>query len=247
MWYLGIRRDGIFAVLFAVAIMWSLGQAYFAESVPVFAMPVSRKVVWIDAGHGAFDPGKVAGSVEEKDINLSIALKLQGFLESGGATVFMTRLDDAALSSTKQGDMYTRRVMANASEADIFVSIHQNSFPNQNVHGAQVFYFNTSDNSRRLAEHIQQQVKEFVGTNKRLQVRPNENYYVLRQTVMPAVIVECGFLTNPSDKGKLIREDYQERMAWGIYLGIVKYFDELSDGQTAAPTQSKLDTPAPIK
>ena len=139
----------------------------------------------------------------------------------------MTRLDDEAISSTKQGDMYVRSSKANASQAEIFVSIHQNSFPQSSVHGAQVFYFNTSDNSRKLAEHIQQQLKGFVGTNPRLQAKPNKNYYVLRQTAMPAVIVECGFLTNPNDKYKLQQADYQERIAWGIYLGIVQYFNEV--------------------
>ena len=225
MWTITLRKDTILAVICFFAIIWSLNQAYTAESVAVFSMPVSRKIVWIDAGHGAFDPGKVAGTVEEKDINLAIAIKLQEFLETGGATVFMTRLDDEALSSTKQGDMYSRRVMANASQADIFVSIHQNSFPQASVHGAQVFYFNTSDNSRKLAEHIQQQLKEFVGTNPRLQARPNKDYYVLRQTVMPAVLVEWGFLTNQNDRYKLTQAYYQERIAWGIYLGIVQYFN----------------------
>ena len=223
-----IRKDGILAFVLVMAIFWGLGDAYAAGSVPVFSMPVSRKIVWIDAGHGGFDPGKVAGRIEEDDINLAIALKLQAFLEAGGATVFMTRIEDEALSSTKQGDMYSRRVAANASQADIFVSIHQNSFPQASVHGAQVFYFNTSDNSRKLAEHIQVQLKEFVGTNPRLQAKPNKNYYVLRQTAMPAVIVECGFLTNQNDRYRLTQADYQERIAWGIYLGIVQYFQDLN-------------------
>ena len=226
-----LSKNGLLAAAFTIAIIWSLSQAYAAESVPAFSMPVSQKVIWLDAGHGGFDPGKVAGKIDEKDINLEIALKLQYFLEMGGATVFMSRLEDEALSSTKQGDMYQRRVLANASEADIFVSIHQNSFPQASVHGAQVFYFNTSDNSRKLAGHIQQQIKEFVGTNQRMQAKPNRNYYVLRQTIMPAVIVECGFLTNYADRSKLLQEDYQERIAWGIYLGIIQYFEELSSPQ----------------
>ena len=229
MWYIAIRKDWILACACLLAIIWGLGQAYVAETIQVFSMPVSRKVVWIDAGHGAFDPGKVAGEIVEKDINLEIALKLQNFLEVGGATVFMTRLDDEALSSTKQGDMRTRRIMANASQADIFVSIHQNSYPQASVHGAQVFYFNTSDNSRKLAEHIQQQLEEFVGTNPRLEARANKDYYVLRQTVMPAVIVECGFLTNRSDRARLVQAEYQERIAWGIYLGIVQYFNDTAN------------------
>ena len=229
MWYISIRKDGILAAMCILAIIWSLSQAYRIESVPVFSMPVSQKIVWVDAGHGAYDPGKVAGTILEKDINLAIALKLQYFLETGGATVFMTRIDDAALSSTKQGDMYTRRQLANASRADIFVSIHQNSYHQGSVHGAQVFYFNTSDNSRKLAEHIQQQIKEFVNTNRRLEARANKNYYVLRQTVMPAVIVECGFLTNYNERTRLTKETYQEKIAWGIYLGIVQYFNEISN------------------
>lgn len=227
MWFISISKDKILASLCMIAIIWSMSQAYAAEAVPTFAMPVSRKIVWIDAGHGGFDPGKVTPTVDEKDINLSIALKLQTFLETGGATVFMTRLSDEALSSTKQGDMNTRRVLANASHADIFVSIHQNSFPRGSVHGAQVFYFNTSDNSRKLAENIQQQLKEFVGTNPRLQANPSKSYYVLRQTVMPAVIVECGFLSNHNERRRLSQEDYQERIAWGIYMGIIRYFEDL--------------------
>jgi len=216
------------AVIFLMVIIWSMSQAYAVESIPVFSMPVSRKIVWIDAGHGAYDPGKVAGQVLEKDINLAIALKLQTFLEAGGATVFMTRLDDEALSSTKRGDMHTRQKLANASQADIFISIHQNSYPKGSVSGAQVFYFNTSDNSRKLGEHIQQQIKEFVIPHNRLQSRANKDYYVLRQTVMPAVIVECGFLTNYNERTRLTQEDYQRRMAWGIYLGIVEYFNDIT-------------------
>ena len=227
MLFMSIKKDGILALICLFAIIWSFSQVYTEESVQAFYMPLSRRVIWIDAGHGAFDPGKVAGSVEEKDVNLAIALKLQSFLEAGGATVFVTRLDDEAISSTKQGDMYTRRIMANASQADIFISVHQNSYPQASVRGAQVFYFNTSDNSRKLAEHIQQQIKEFVLPNNRFDAKPNRNYYVLRQTAMPAVIVECGFLTNYNEKTRLTQADYQERMAWGIYLGVVQYFNEV--------------------
>jgi len=227
MLFMSIRKDGILVLVCLFAVIWSFSQVYVEESVQAFYMPLSRRIVWIDAGHGSFDPGKVAGNVEEKDINLAIALKLQGFLEAGGATVLVTRLDDESISSTKQGDMYTRRIMANASQADIFISIHQNSYPQASVRGAQLFYFNTSDNSRKLAEHIQQQIKEFVLPGNRFDAKPNRNYYVLRQTAMPAVIVECGFLTNYNEKMRLTQADYQERMAWGIYLGVVQYFNEV--------------------
>jgi len=189
-----------------------------------YAMPLNRKVVVVDAGHGGKDPGMVCAKVEEKGINLSIAKKLQTFLEQGGATVIVTRLDDSPLSRNKSGDMYVRRTIANTSHADIFVSIHQNSYDNPNVKGAQTFYFNQSDNSQKLANCVQKRIKELVATGNKFNAKPNGNYYVLKQTEMPAVLVECGFLTNYTERQNLTNEEYQEKIAWGIYLGIVDYF-----------------------
>ncbi|MCL1883423.1 MAG: N-acetylmuramoyl-L-alanine amidase [Defluviitaleaceae bacterium] len=189
-----------------------------------FAMPLARKVIVLDAGHGGWDPGMVQGKTEEKHINLSIANKLQTFLEQGGATVIITRVDDSELSKRKSGDMQARRLIANTSHADIFVSIHQNSFSNSGVHGAQAFYFNESDNSQKLATSIQNRLREFVDPSNKFKPKANDNYYVLKQTLMPAVLVECGFLTNYNERQKLLTEEYQEKIAWGIYLGIVDYF-----------------------
>ena len=189
-------------------------------------MPLSRKVIVLDAGHGGWDPGMVSGKVEEKHINLSIAQKLQTFLEQGGATVIITRLDDSDLAKSKSGDMNVRRLIANTSHADIFVSIHQNAYATSNVKGAQVFFFNESDNSQKLATFVQERIKDFVDSNNKFKVKANSNYYVLKQTAMPAVLVECGFLTNYNERQKLTSEEYQEKMAWGIYLGIVDYFNQ---------------------
>jgi len=200
------------------------------------AMPLSNKIIVVDAGHGAWDPGMVSGKVEEKDINLDIAKKLQVFLEQGGATVIVTRIDDSDLAKNKRGDMQARRLIANTAGADIFVSIHQNSYQNSSVKGFQVFYFNESDNSKKLADSIQNSLKEFVNPGNKLSSRANKNYFVLKQTEMPAVLVECGFLTNYSDRTNLSSEEYQEKIAWGIYLGIVKYFDTLDDMPSPSPT-----------
>jgi len=200
------------------------------------AMPLSNKIIVVDAGHGAWDPGMVSGKVEEKDINLGIAKKLQVFLEQGGATVIITRQDDSDLAKTKKGDMQARRLIANTSKADIFVSVHQNSYNNSSVKGFQAFYFNESDNSKKLADSIQSSLKEFVDPGNKLSSKANKNYYVLKQTEMPAVLVECGFLTNYSDRTNLSSEEYQEKIAWGIYLGIVKYFDTLDEMPTPSPT-----------
>jgi len=195
-------------------------------------MPLSRKVVVVDAGHGGWDPGMVSGKIEEKDLNLSIAKKLQVFLEQGGATVIVTRLEDTGLANKKSADMHARRLIANTSNADIFVSIHQNSYKSSNVKGFQAFYFNESDNSKKLAICIQSRLKNFLNPDNRLESRANKNYYVLKQTEMPAVLVECGFLTNPGERSKLTDSDYQEKIAWGIYLGIVDYFNSSNEKQT---------------
>jgi N-acetylmuramoyl-L-alanine amidase len=136
----------------------------------------------------------------------------------------MTRVDDSGLAQSKKSDMYSRKLTANTSKADIFVSIHQNSYPDSRVQGAQVFYFNQSDDSRRLAECIQKEIKAFVNYRNKYEAKENSNYYVLRQTMMPAVIVECGFLSSPNEKYKLVNPDYQDRLAWAVYMGIVDYF-----------------------
>jgi N-acetylmuramoyl-L-alanine amidase len=206
-----------------LVILLAGGLAY-ALSQPAFAMPLDKRIVVVDAGHGGWDPGMVSGKVDEKDINLKIAQKLQAYLELGGATVIITRLDDSDLGKTKSGDMAVRRLIANTSKADIFVSIHQNAFGSSGVHGAQVFYFNESDNSKKLANSIQHQLKTFTNPGNRFKARANSNYFVLKQTEMPAVLVECGFLTNPGEKSRLLTEKYQEKIAWGIYMGIVDYF-----------------------
>ncbi|MDR1539999.1 MAG: N-acetylmuramoyl-L-alanine amidase [Clostridiales bacterium] len=224
---ISITKENILIVIYMLAIATGLALTMRLQTVPTssFAMPLSKKIILIDAGHGGYDPGKVSGKSNEKDINLEIAKKLQAYLEQSDAIVFMTRIDDSELATTKKSDMYSRKLTANTSKADIFVSIHQNSFPNSSVHGAQVFYFNSSDNSKKLAESIQKEVKEFVDYTNKFEAKENSNYYVLKQTTMPAVIVECGFLTNYSEKQKLLDPDYQDRLAWAIYMGILDYFN----------------------
>jgi N-acetylmuramoyl-L-alanine amidase len=198
------------------------------ETVETFAMPLSQKVVLIDAGHGGFDPGKVTDSQKfEKDINLEISLKLQKYLEQGGAYVITTRTIDEALGSSKSSDMESRKYIANTQNADIMVSIHQNSFPDKSVKGAQVFYYNKSDNSKVLAESIQTQIHTFVDYSNKNKAQPNSNYYLLKKTTIPAVIIECGFMTNPSELSKLLDDHYQSKLAWAVYMGIIDYFDAL--------------------
>ncbi len=225
-----IKKEKILIVLYLLIIFIGVFKTYREETVSTFSMPISKKVVLIDAGHGGFDSGKVADSdTFEKDINLKIALKLQAYLEQGDSQVLMTRTTDEALGTSKAADMQKRKLIANTKKPDIFVSIHQNSYPDTSARGAQVFYYNSSDNSKKLADCIQKEIKSTLGQKGDREASPNKSYYVLRKTTVPAVIVECGFLTNYKDKKNLESEEYQDKMAWAIYKGIVEYFNSDDD------------------
>lgn len=224
-----IRRERIISLFLIIVIIFSAYITYNEKAVTTFSLPIAKRVIVIDPGHGGFDPGKVGISGEnEKDINLKISEKLQEYLEQSGSYVLVTRAEDKAAASTKNEDMKQRRILSNTSEADIMISIHQNSFPQMGVKGAQAFYHNSSKEGKYLAECIQQAIKEVADpTNKRV-AKANTDYYVLRTTEIPAVIVECGFLSNKEEEQKLNTEEYQEKIAWAIYVGIINYFENLN-------------------
>ncbi|MDO5388195.1 MAG: N-acetylmuramoyl-L-alanine amidase [Clostridia bacterium] len=222
-----ITRNKVLTALYICVIFAGVAKTYYDENIAVAVMPVDKKCIVIDAGHGGFDPGKVASDgVTEKTINLAIAGKLCGFLEQGGAVIRTTRADDTSLSENKRGDLKSRAEIANTSKADLFVSIHQNSFPKGSVKGAQVFYYKGSEEGKRLASFIQSRLKEVVDIDNERVAKANESYYVLKQIEIPAVIVECGFLSNSTEHDKLMSEEYQEKLAWAVYMGILDYFSE---------------------
>lgn len=188
-----------------------------------------KPCVVIDAGHGGMDPGKVGINGElEKDINLQIALRVKQYLEANDVKVVMTREDGEGLydmdSSNKKAQDMKRRI-ATIEEASpvLTVSIHQNSYPEEYVHGAQVFYYNGSVEGQRLAEEIQSMMIEKVDPDNKRQIKANDSYYLLKKTGSPIVIVECGFLSNGEEARKLLDEKYQDRLAWAIQMGIMRY------------------------
>ncbi len=188
--------------------------------------------VVIDAGHGGNDPGKVGvNNALEKDINLQIAYQLKTFLEMDDVKVIMTRtgengLYDENASNKKVQDMKRRLEIIEEAEPDLVVSIHQNSYQEEYVKGAQVFYYSTGEKSRALAEIIQEQLRILDAENKR-SAKGNDSYYLLKKTARPIVIVECGFLSNRSEAEMLITPLYQERVAFQIHMGIMKYLNAL--------------------
>ena len=182
--------------------------------------------VVLDAGHGGWDPGKT-GTVgaNEKELNLAVAEKLAEYLEQGGAKVIMTRSEDDALGSGKRADMAERKRIVNESDGDILVSIHQNAFPSAKAKGAQVFYHSSSENGKLLAECLQESLRNRVDDSNQRQAKENKDYYILRTTEVPAVIVECGFLSNAEEEKLLNDGAYQQKLAWAIYCGILDYFE----------------------
>ena len=222
-----IKNKPLAIIYIAVLLVFAVGTRQKPlESVDVFAMSASGQVIIIDPGHGDWDPGKVVGEdILEKDINLSIAMKLQRYFEQGGYYVLVTRADDTVLGDTKREDMAGRVTIINEGQGDLLISIHQNSFPDSRASGPQVFYYGDSEESRRLAENVQNQMVSFLDVRRR-EPKANENYVMLKRTNIPAIIVECGFLSNSDDRARLITESYQQRVAWAIYVGVLNFFNE---------------------
>lgn len=192
----------------------------------------NRPVVVIDAGHGGNDPGKIAvnGGLE-KDINLEIAGRLKWYLEQSGIQVVMTRETDeglytAADSRKKIADMNRRCELINESGAVLAVSIHQNSYHEESVSGGQVFYYADSKKGRKLAEILQERFGYVLGEGNRRQAKANESYYLLLHAECPTVIVECGFLSNWREAALLQEEEYQDRLAYTIHMGILEYLNK---------------------
>ncbi len=223
-----VRLERIISVFFAFLIIFVGIYTYIEESRAFYAMlPISNKTIVIDPGHGGSDPGKTGVSgLNEKDINLEISKKLKQYLEQGGANVIITRDTDTSLGSGKSSDMKSRVTIDGIEKADIFISIHQNAYPSEKVWGGQVFYYKDSDKSKLLAEKIQKSIVSVLQNDNKRQAKQNDNYYVLKNTKIPSVIVECGFLSNRKEEKLLNTEKYQDDMAWAIYAGIVEFFKE---------------------
>ena len=190
----------------------------------------AQKTILIDAGHGGRDPGKVGiADTLEKDINLKIAFYLKELLEHQNIQVLMTREKDEDLAATsdnfKTSDMKKRISLIQESNADLVVSIHQNSYTTPDVYGAQCFYFTDSEEGKILASTIQKQIIISTNQTKVREIKSNSDYYLLKHSPLPTVIVECGFLSNPDEERLLLTKEYQRNMAWAIHLGILHYLN----------------------
>lgn len=234
------QKENLKTIIRVISVLLIMTVAYFSayrRTVQTDSGSVvtskEKPCVVIDAGHGGVDPGKVSTSgALEKDINLEIAMKLQQFLEQEDVEVVLTRDSDAGLydenaSNKKVQDMKRRVELIESTRPVVTVSIHQNSYHEEYVHGAQTFYYANSEQSQQLAEKIQQVLLNTVDKNNTRIAKANNNYYLLKKTSTPIVIVECGFLSNREEAQKLESDYYQEKVAWAIHMGILQYLNEI--------------------
>ncbi|MBP3800865.1 MAG: N-acetylmuramoyl-L-alanine amidase [Clostridia bacterium] len=187
----------------------------------------------LDAGHGIPDEGaQSSNGTTEAQSNLKIALKVQNLLEQSGSTVILTRsdenaiydLDSKTLKQKKISDIHNRVKIGNESSADIFVSIHLNKIPQSKYYGWQTFYKQGEENGAKLAKSIQASLNNSIEKENNRVAKTIDNVYIIKHVEIPTTIVECGFLSNPEEEKQLLDDEYQNRLAWGIYNGIINYF-----------------------
>ena len=220
----------IMVALFTFVIQTNTKNTNVVQTV---ALPVSNKVIVWDAGHGKPDEGAQSSTgTTEAETNLKIALKVQSLLEQSGATVILTRSDDEAiydldsktLKQKKISDIHNRVKIGNEAQADIFVSIHLNKIPQEQYWGWQCFYKEGNEQSIKLAKSLQENLNESIQKENKRVAMKLENVYIMKHVEIPISIVECGFLSNKEEEKLLLEDSYQDKLAWGIYNGIIDYF-----------------------
>lgn len=229
-----ISKAGLMELFMALLMVVALLVIARGAAILTISGRVEKKqaVVVVDAGHGGDDPGKVAVNQRlEKDINLSVALKLKNLLEANDVKVVLTRTDDSGLyaesdNNKKVQDMKKRVEIIDEAAPALTVSIHQNSYHEEYVKGAQVFYHAQSEEGKALAETLQKQLVENLDKENNRVAKANDTYYLLKKTSVPIVIVECGFLSNWEEAALLEQDDYQERVAWAVHMGIMQYLNQ---------------------
>lgn len=229
--FLILKKRVIVAIICLLVIMSSV-IVYFTAIEPSFTPKVSHIIV-LDAGHGGNDGGCVGTNtgVKESDLNLVIVKKLVPYFEDFGIRVILTRQDygglyDIGADNEKLSDMEKRREIIQNSNANLVLSIHMNSFPDKRQHGIQAFYQENIEDSKVLADAIQEHLKSHIDGARSF--ANQGDYYILKCSNTPTALIECGYLSNPEDEANLVDPDYQEKLAYHIFCGVLKYLQLVS-------------------
>lgn len=240
------RIARLLLVLLAVLIpvLVCVGHISRVSDRQVMAQQTVRTKIILDPGHGGIDGGAIGvDGLVEKDINLDIALTLRSMLETSGFEVLMTRETDISIHNPsaktvkeqKTSDLKNRLKMTTENPDAIFISIHQNQFPQGKYKGAQVFYGRKNEQSKVLAELLQSGMADQLDkTNKRQCKEGGKELYLLYQSEVPAVLVECGFISNPEEASLLSTQEYRNKVAFSIYSGLMRYTQMAAGYQNTA-------------
>jgi N-acetylmuramoyl-L-alanine amidase len=226
------RRNGIIlGIALALIMTLALGWGFRGKDKKIWSWTLGNRAVVIDAGHGGVDPGAVGkGKVLEKDVTLAVSKRLQTLVQQSGAKTIMVRENDSDLGTSqgllkrKREDLAQRIQLAMDAQAEVYISIHANSFPDAKMTGAQTFYHSDSPEGKLLAQSIQQELNSM--TNGKRVAKGNQDIYVLKKAHQAAVTVELGFLSNLEEEQLLTTPEYQEKLAIAIYQGLSVYFSK---------------------
>lgn len=222
----------IFLTLLFILICVFIYFKNYYKAEPIY-LPITNKIIGIDPGHGGVDPGAVSkNGVKEDEINLKIALKLKRFIEQSGGIAVLTRDTDKGLYTDKSKtlrqmkteDLKARKELIINSTSEVFVTIHLNSFTRSKYYGAQTFYNEKYEESKKLAYIIQEELRNVLDSENLRIPAQRDDVYLLQDMNIPTVLVEAGFLSNEQEERLLNQSEYQEKIAWSIYVGIMKYF-----------------------
>lgn len=240
--YLGVtegeqmaKKLKYFGFAVGVVVLFLIVTLKFVEddSWNAWNLPLSGKIIILDAGHGGLDGGANVSGIMEKDIALNVTLKLRDYLQEQGALVILTRENDSdvankdtkGIRNRKQEDLRNRVEIINNSEADLFLTIHLNAFPSSSSKGAQTFYTTRFEENEQVAKFIQAEIIRNLENTSR-EPRIISRVYLMDQAKKPGALVEIGFLSNPEERARLVNDSYQEKIAASIYKGVLRYLTE---------------------
>lgn len=226
------RKRLIIILIICMILILTVGTRWLIVSrhtLQFWHLPLSGKVIVVDAGHGGLDGGAVGGNTVEKGLNLAIALDLRNYLQESGALVVMTRESDEDLADEdytgrhKTQDLLRRADLIEKAHPDAVISVHMNAIPSSRWRGAQTFFYPKSEENQKFARLIQDSIRKTLNNTDRY-AKPIGHVYILKKASPPAALVEVGFLSNPQERSMLVQESYQKKVATAISLGIQRYF-----------------------